>query len=100
MLEVAVIGTPEFTLGFRLAGVDRIIEAGDRPDQQVEGVIKEAAIGIVIIEEQIFNRLSPPIQEDLQDIVRPTFVVLSTKASQDSLRRMIKKSIGVDLWEK
>jgi V/A-type H+-transporting ATPase subunit F len=80
--------------------VNRIIEADDRPDRQVQDVIKDGSVGIVIIEEQTFNRLPPHLQEELQDIVRPTFVVLSTRASQDSLRRMIKKSIGVDLWEK
>ena len=36
---------------------------------------------------------------DVEDSVDPVFIPVSTKAEQDSLKRLIKKSIGVDLWK-
>ena len=36
---------------------------------------------------------------EVEDSVDPVFIPVSTKVEQDSLKRLIKKSIGVDLWK-
>ena len=100
MLDIAVIGTPEFTLGFKLTGVTKTFEPDDRPERTFAELAKNDTLGVVIADETLFSMLPEHIQEELQDMVKPTFVVVSAKASQDNLRRMIRKSIGVDLWEK
>ena len=37
-------------------------------------------------------------REEIEGSVDPVFIPLSAKAEQDSLKRLIKKSIGIDLW--
>ena len=56
-------------------------------------------MSIVVVEDKILESLDIQDRIDIEDSVDPVFIPLSTEVKQDSLRRMIKKSIGVDLWK-
>ena len=56
-------------------------------------------IGIVVIDENIMEGLDKHQKIEVEDSVDPVFIPVSTKVEQDSLKRLIKKSIGVDLWK-
>ena len=56
-------------------------------------------IGIVVADEKMMERLEPYQRFEIESSVEPVFITLSTKVEQDSLKRLIKKSIGVDLWK-
>jgi V/A-type H+/Na+-transporting ATPase subunit F len=99
MFKMAAFGTDEFVLGFQLAGIRETIVAND-PENQVRELMKSDEIGIVIIDEPTLDRVSSYTRTDIMDSVKPVFIMLSDKAEDESLRRMIRKSIGVDLWEK
>ncbi|MFC1754735.1 V-type ATP synthase subunit F [Thermoproteota archaeon] len=101
-MELAVIGTPEFTLGFRLAGISKVIdiEDNDNADKKIAELMGDEGIGIMIVDEHTINSLSERIRETVESSVKPVSVVVSTEASaQEALRKMIIKSIGVDLWK-
>jgi V/A-type H+/Na+-transporting ATPase subunit F len=100
MFKMAAFGTEEFAMGFQLAGIKEIIVAADDPKDQICELIKSNDIGIVIIDEDTTNKLDEYLRHDIEDSVKPVFIMLSEKAEDESLRRMIRKSIGVDLWEK
>jgi V/A-type H+/Na+-transporting ATPase subunit F len=100
MFKMAAFGTDEFVLGFQLAGIRETIVADENPENQVRELMKSGEIGIVIIDEPTLNRVSSYTKTDIMDSVKPVFIMLSDKAEDESLRRMIRKSIGVDLWEK
>lgn len=94
---VIALGKPEFLLGFRLAGV-KTIEAVN-PKEQFEELTKEQGIGIIITDEETMATVSEHMREKLEALVKPVVVVLSLDAtSQETLRKKIKKAIGVDLW--
>ncbi|MFH1132880.1 MAG: V-type ATP synthase subunit F [Nanoarchaeota archaeon] len=97
-MDIAIIGTPEFILGFQLAGIRKTIEAGDNPLKDIQQLRDDPEVGIVITDEETMSRLKEHERYAIERSVRPTFVVLSVKSSgQDNLRRMIRKAIGVDL---
>ena len=98
MVNVAVLGSNEFVVGFQLAGIRETIEVSSEPLKDIEKLRNREDIGIVVIDEKIMESLEQHQREEIEDSVDPVFIPVSTKVEQDSLRRLIKKSIGVDLW--
>ncbi|MBI2134744.1 V-type ATP synthase subunit F [Candidatus Woesearchaeota archaeon] len=98
MVNVAVLGSNEFVVGFQLAGIRETIEVSSEPLKDIGQLRKRKDIGIVVIDEKIMEALEQHQREEIEDSVDPVFIPVSTKAEQDSLKRLIKKSIGVDLW--
>ena len=99
MVNIAVLGNDEFIVGFRLAGIRETMEASSQPLNDIENLRKMQGIGIVVIDEKIMENLDKHERIDVEDSVDPVFIPISTKVEQDSLKRLIKKSIGVDLWK-
>ena len=99
MVKTAVLGSNEFVVGFQLAGIKETTEVSDNPLQDINNLKKNKEIGIVVIDEKIMENLDKHDRIDVEDSVDPVFIPISTKVEQDSLKRLIKKSIGVDLWK-
>ncbi len=99
MVKTAVLGSNEFIVGFQLAGIKDTIEAGGNPLDNINKLKEKGRHGVVIIEEKIMEGLDKHDRIDVEDSVDPVFIPVSTKVEQDSLKRLIKKSIGVDLWK-
>lgn len=103
-MELAVVGFPEFTLGFRLAGISKVIDIDEssekEADKRMSELFEDQNIGILITDERTMNAMSERMREKVESSVRPVSVVVSTGATaQEALRKMIIKSIGVDLWK-
>jgi len=96
---MAVLGSNEFIVGFQLAGIKDTIEVSDNPINDINKFKEKKEHGVVVIEENIMENLDNHEKIDVEDSVDPVFIPVSTKAEQDSLKRLIKKSIGVDLWK-
>jgi len=99
MVNMAVLGSTEFIVGFELAGIKDTIEVSDNPINDINKFKEKKEHGVVVIEENIMENLDKHEKIDVEDSVDPVFIPVSTKAEQDSLKRLIKKSIGVDLWK-
>jgi V/A-type H+-transporting ATPase subunit F len=101
MSRVGIIGNSEFNLGFRLAGVTDTFRVRDNEDPLP--VIKQAKeikdISIIIIDERLIERIDHMERSIVDDSVDPVFITLSTEGTQEGLKNMIKKSIGIDLWK-
>ncbi len=100
-MELAVVGPEEFVLGFTLSGIKNIfeVENPDEAERRVEKIVEDKQIGIMIIDEKTMESLDERMREKLLVSVSPVVVTLSTQSSQDELRRMIIKSIGIDVWK-
>jgi len=99
MFNIVALGGEEFTLGFRLSGI-LAIKATEDVEADFEKLIAKEEIGIIITDEKTMSRLPEHARERIEGLVRPVTVVLSTDAAgQDTLRKKIIKSIGVDLWK-
>ncbi len=99
-MRIIALGQSEFVLGFRLAGISTI-ETSETSAAQLnfEKSMEDPDIGIIITDDVTLESLPTDFREKVEAAVKPVTVVLSRDAtSNETLRKKIKKSIGVDLW--
>lgn len=96
-MEIAVIGKEDFCLGFSLAGITNIFET-ENPAEAIGKTFEDQEIGVVVVDESLMGKLDEFEKAKLEASVRPVFMTLSLKEESDELKKMIKKSIGVELW--
>ncbi len=99
-MELAIIGTPTFTLGFKLAGVRKTREA-ETPQalgDAVRAVMADPDIGILVMETGDLRRVDAHLRRELERSVRPTLVTIGIEEDTD-LREKLKQAVGVDLWK-
>ncbi|PSQ40353.1 V-type ATP synthase subunit F [Halobacteriales archaeon SW_12_71_31] len=101
--EIAVVGSPEFTTGFRLAGVRTFedVRDEDKPDElddAVERVLDDDGVGIVVMHDDDMEHLSRGVRERVEQSVEPVVVALGGEAGS-GLREQIKRAIGIDLMD-
>lgn len=94
-----MIGSDQFTLGFRLAGIDRITRAQseDELERAVLQTQRDPDISILVMETNDVSRLDRRVRYEIVSSVRPTLVAVGAE-EDDTLRNKIKQAVGVDLW--
>ncbi len=99
MSQIAVIGSQEFTLGFRLTGIRKILNASEPEelDRAARAIQQDDSVSILIMETSDVSRLEPRLRYDLVSSVKPTLVAVGTE-EDNTLRNKIKQAVGVDLW--
>ena len=100
MMKIAVVGDSEFTLGFRLAGVEEIHNSTN-PDE-MESVLRHLLngtdIGIIVVDSDEMLQLPERLRQKLSNSISPTVLGIGTQ-EDNTLRETIRKAIGVDLWK-
>ena len=102
--EIAVVGSPEFTTGFRLAGVRRFenvpdTEKDERLDEAVTSALEDEGVGIVVMHDEDVEHLSRTVRQRVETSVEPVVVTLGGGAGSGNLREQIKRAIGIDLMD-
>ena len=102
--EIAVIGSPEFTTGFRLAGVRKFAdvpaeEKDEQLDDAVEEMLTDDDVGIVVMHDDDMEHLSRGVRNDAETSVEPVLVTLGGGAGSGGMREQIKRAIGIDLMD-
>ena len=99
-MDLAVVGSPEFTLGFQLAGISNITNPEN--DEEMASVLKNLLntkdVGIVVVDSAILAALPERLLSRLSGSVTPTVLGIGTE-EDTTLRDTIRKAIGVDLWK-
>jgi V/A-type H+-transporting ATPase subunit F len=100
--EIAVVGSPDFTTGFRLAGVRKFADIPDgEKDEQLDAAVREMlgddGVGIVVMHADDLDRLSRDVRSDVETSVEPVVVTLGGDGGSEGLREQIKRAIGIDL---
>ena len=100
--EIAVIGSPEFTTGFRLAGVRKFADIpAEEKDEQLDGAVEEMLsdddVGIVVMHDDDMQQLSRGVRKNAETSVEPVVVTLGSGTGGGGLRDQIKRAIGIDL---
>ncbi len=99
MSELAVVGRPEFTLGFRLAGIRKVWDAGS--EEELERAValarRDDGVAILVLETRDMTRISARTRGELVASVKPTVVAVGLE-EDNTLREKIKQAVGVDLW--
>jgi len=100
--EIAVVGSPDFTTGFRLAGVRKFADIpDDEKDEQLDAAVREMlddeGVGIVVMHSNDLEVLSRNVRSDVETSVEPVVVTLGGDGGSEGLREQIKRAIGIDL---
>ena len=97
-MDIAVIGSDEFVLGFRLAGLRRVFVA--TPENYQEVLLKameEPDIGVLAADGKDLDLLTPNVKTRVMDSIQP--VVVPVGSGETDLREKVKRAIGVDLYK-
>ncbi|GAB3023798.1 V-type ATP synthase subunit F [Natronobiforma cellulositropha] len=103
--EIAVVGSPEFTTGFRLAGVRRFenVPDGEKAtdlDAAVTNVLADEGVGIVVMHDDDLEYLSREVRGEVETSVEPVVITIGASGSGGGgLREQIKRAIGIDLMD-
>lgn len=99
-MEIAVVGSSDFVLGFRLAGIRKTHDATPADiESRIESVLKDRTVGILVIHNDDMKKLSLQMQRILDDSVEPTVIAIGGKGESTNMRDKIKQAVGVDLWK-
>ncbi|MFA6710397.1 MAG: V-type ATP synthase subunit F [Candidatus Methanomethylophilaceae archaeon] len=97
-MDIAVIGSEEFVLGFRLAGLRHVFVAC--PSDYQEKILEAMAtpgIGILAVDSKDLDVLAPNVKHRVLDSIQP--VVVPVGRGETDLREKVKRAIGVDLYK-
>ena len=99
-MELAVVGSQEFTLGFQLAGISNTFnpETEDEMSSQLKSLLNSKEVGIIVIDSSIISTSPERLRDQLSASVTPTVLGIGTE-EDTTLRDTIRKAIGVDLWK-
>jgi len=100
-MEIAVVGSSEFVLGFRLAGVRKtyVADSDEKLTEQVTRILDDEMVGILVLQSRDMNRIPRRLQATLENSVKPTVIAVGGEEGGMSMRERIKRSVGVDLWK-
>ena len=97
-MEIAVIGSDDFTLGFRLAGVRTVFVADQTNYQEkMQEAMSDANVGILAVNAEDLQYLPNNYRIRVLDSIQP--VVVPIGGDQSDLREKVRKVIGVDLFK-
>jgi V/A-type H+-transporting ATPase subunit F len=100
-MEIAVVGSSEFVIGFRLAGIRRVYASKDDEKlvEHITTIIGDPGVGILVLKGSDMERLPLRLRMSLEDSVMPTVIAIGGEEGGMSMRERIKRSVGVDLWK-
>ncbi|HNY88213.1 MAG TPA: V-type ATP synthase subunit F [Methanoregulaceae archaeon] len=100
-MEIAVVGSSDFVLGFRLSGIRRTYaaESDEKLAEYITRILDDGTIGILVLQSRDMNRIPRRLQTTLENSVKPTVIAIGGEEGGMSMRERIKRSVGVDLWK-
>ena len=99
-MEIVIVGSPEFTLGFQLAGITRLHHPSndDEMNDTLRMLLDEKEVGIIVADSADLMRMPDKLRERMTDSITPTVLGIGTE-EDNTLRESIKSALGVDLWK-
>jgi len=97
-MEVAVLGSEDFVLGFRLAGVRCVhIASADDYEEKLMKLLDDSSIGVLAVRSSDLGHLSPAARARAMESIAP--VVVPVGGEEGDLREKVKRAIGIDLYK-
>jgi V/A-type H+-transporting ATPase subunit F len=97
-MDIAVVGSEEFVLGFRLAGVRRVYTTDcDSLVRRIEELLHDSTVGILVVLDDDIRGLPQGFRTHLFESVSPVVISIGAVDYSD-LRDKIRRAIGLDLY--
>ena len=99
-MDIAVIGSPAFTLGFQLAGLSNLHnpDSEDELHTTLRSLLNNKSVGIMVVDSAVMATVPDRLRDQLSASVSQTVLGIGTE-EDTTLRDTIRKAIGVDLWK-
>ncbi len=99
-MEIVIVGSPEFTLGFQLAGITRLHNPSNDKEmsETLRMLLDEKEVGIIVTDSTDLMRMPDKLRQRMSDSITPTVLGIGTE-EDNTLRESIKSALGVDLWK-
>ena len=99
-MDIAVVGSPAFTLGFQLAGLSNLHnpDSEDELHTTLRSLLNNKSVGIMVVDSAVMATVPDRLRDQLSASVPPTVLGIGTE-EDTTLRDTIRKAIGVDLWK-
>ncbi len=97
-MEIAVVGSEEFVVGFRLAGIKKVYAV--TPDKLLDTIVKvldDQAVGILAVHTPDLDRLPAQLRERMMESVNP--VVIPVGVEEGDMRDKVRRAMGIDLYK-
>ena len=98
--RILVAGDFDTVTGFRLAGITTAVDS-DAADFEAKLLESIPGTGILIVTIEAFQKLSAKTKKKFADSAKPVVVTVPSKKlvdeGEESIARMIKKAIGIEL---
>lgn len=94
--KIAVIGSDDFTAGFKLAGVNRIFGT-ENYREKIQELVERKDLGIIVAEQKDLEELPERIRKKVEESVDPVVVPLSETGASGQINEKIRKVIGADI---
>ncbi len=92
------MGSEDFVLGFRLAGVRRVYPVQSKDlESKLMDLIQDPSIGILAISSSDLSKISSHARRKALENIAP--VVVPVGGEEGDLREKVKRAIGVDLYK-
>lgn len=93
-----MVGSPDFVIGFRLAGIRKAIEAdhetiGDKIDE----LLDRQDVGILVVNLKDVERLPVALRTRIDESTTPVVIPVGTE--EGDMRDKVRRAIGVDLYK-
>jgi len=93
------MGSDEFVLGFRLAGLKKVFIANNENYQtRISEAMSDTNIGILAVDAKDLELLPHNIRMKVLDSIQP--VVVPVGGDESDLREKVRRVIGIDLYKK
>ncbi len=101
-MVIAVIGSEGFIKGFYLVGISDVHtilpEDKKKVNELMDAMLYEKKHKLIIIEEFAFNMLTEVLKDKSITSVNPlVFVISKDKDTDESLKLMMKRALGIDM---
>ena len=99
--EIGVMGSPDFVLGFNLAGVRRTyaVESVEFPKAMERLIASPQNLGILIVPGSELEHLPPLLRKKVTESLDPVVIAMGEGAGEGDLREKVKRAIGIDLYK-
>jgi len=99
-MEIGIIGSDDFVLGFKLVGIRKtfVPTISEPIEKKINEALADGEIGILVMEDKDFKKLDHFRQIQLAESIQPTVITIGMEEDL-TIREKIKMAIGVDLWK-
>ena len=97
-MEIAAVGSPDFVVGFRLAGIRMVVETDHEMfEKTVLQIMDNKNVGIMVVDMKDVEMLSASLRKRMTDSTAP--VVIPIGEDEGDIREKVRRAIGIDLYK-